>query len=60
MSIYGPLETWKIVYYPKDMTGGVMGVALVEASCHQQAMYTFCQQYAGEYRTVDKCEKLLK
>lgn len=60
MSYYGPLETWKIVYYPKVLQGGQMGVALVEADCHQQAMYTFQQQYAGQYSTVAKCEKLLK
>ncbi len=24
-------ETWKIVYYPKILSNGVMGVALVEA-----------------------------
>jgi hypothetical protein len=60
MSYYGPLETWKVVYYPNDMTGGKMGVALVEADCRQQAMYTFQQQYAGQYRTVSTCEKLLK
>jgi hypothetical protein len=42
------------------MTGGQMGVALIEADCHQQAMFTFQQQYAGEFRTVAKCEKLIK
>ena len=60
MGYYGPLETWKIVYFPKDMTGGVRGVALVEADCRQQAMYTFMQQYKGQYTTVEKCEKLIK
>ncbi|MBE6748946.1 MAG: hypothetical protein E7557_06925 [Ruminococcaceae bacterium] len=60
MNYYGPSETWKIVYYPKDMSGGQMGVALIEADSHQQAMFTFQQQYAGEFRTVAKCEKLIK
>lgn len=60
MSYYGPLETWKVTYYPKDMIGGKMGVALVEADCRQQAMFTFRQQYAGQFTTVSKCEKLLK
>ena len=56
---YGPLETWKIVYYPKELNGGTMGVALVEADCHQQAMRTFSQQYAGQYSTIQSCKKLL-
>ncbi len=56
---YGPLETWKIVYVPKVMNGGMVGVALVEADCRQQAMYTFAQQYAGQYATVSECKKLL-
>jgi hypothetical protein len=59
MSYYGPLETWKIVYCPTTLNGGVRGVALVEADCHQQAMRTFAQQYAGQYSTIEKCEKLL-
>lgn len=58
MSFYGKTETWKIVYYPKVMNGGLRGVALVEAATRQQAMYTFQQQYAGQYHTVDSCTKL--
>ena len=57
--MYGPAETWKIVYYPKELNGGMMGVALVEADCHQQAMRTFAQQYAGQYSTIQSCKKLL-
>ena len=57
---YGPLETWKVVYYPKVLDAGRMGVALVEADCRQQAMFTFQQQYAGQYSTVKSCEKLIK
>lgn len=60
MSYYGPLETWKIVYNPVVKNGGMMGVALVEADCHQQAMYAFSQQYSGQYTTVASCTKLLK
>ena len=60
MGYYGPLETWKITYYPKNVNGGIMGVALVEADCRQQDMYTFQQMYAGQYHTVAKCEKLIK
>lgn len=59
MSYYGPLETWKVVYVPKVMNGGVRGVALVEADCRQMAMRTFMQQYAGQYHTVESCNKLL-
>lgn len=56
---YGPTETWKIVYYPAVANGGMVGVALVEADTHQQAMYNFRQQYAGQYSTVQSCQKLL-
>ena len=56
---YGPLVTWKIVYYPKVLNGGMMGVAFVEADCHQQAMYTFSRQYAGQYSTIQSCTRLL-
>ncbi len=59
MSFYGVWETWKIVYYPKEMSGGVRGVALVEAGDRSHAMYTFQQQYAGQYTTVISCEKLM-
>lgn len=58
MGYYGPLETFKITYYPPMPNGGIMGVAFVEADCRRQALYTFSQQYAGQYTTVYKCEKL--
>lgn len=51
-------KTWKIVYVPKQMNGGIRGVALIEAETHQMAMYTFQQQYAGQYSTVESCKKL--
>jgi hypothetical protein len=53
------METWKVVYNMKNSTGGVMGVALVEADCHQQAICAFRQQYAGQYTTIQSCKKLL-
>jgi hypothetical protein len=59
MSFYGKYETWKIVYVPKVMNGGMRGVALVEAGDHHHAMYTFSQQYAGQYTVVESCTKLL-
>ena len=59
MCYYGPMETWKIVYYPKVANAGMMGVALVEADSHQSAMYTFQEQYAGQYSTIESCRKLL-
>lgn len=59
MSFYGPTETWKIVYFPKMLNGGMRGVALIEAPDHHAAMYTFQQQYAGQYHTVESCTKLL-
>jgi hypothetical protein len=51
-------KTWKVVYVPREMNGGIRGVALVEAETHQMAMYTFQQQYAGQYFTVESCKKL--
>ena len=59
---YGPLETWKIVYLPpvEKMSGGYRGVAFVEADCRQMAMQAFREQYAGQYTTVESCEKLIK
>ena len=56
---YGPLVTWKVLYYPINRGTGEVGVALVEADCHQQAMYTFSRQYAGQYTTIISCKKLL-
>lgn len=58
MSFYGPTETWKIVYVPKILNGGMRGVALVEATDRHHAMYTFNQQYAGQFHTVESCTKL--
>lgn len=52
------MTTWKIVYFPKVLNGGMRGVALVEAMTKHQAMYTFGQQYAGQYHTVESCTKL--
>ena len=58
MAFYGVWDTWKIVYIPKEMNGGVRGVAIVEAGDRGHAMQTFREQYAGEYSTVETCEKL--
>ena len=54
-----PTCTWKIVYVPPQLNGGIRGVALVEAISRQDAMFTFQQQYAGQYHTIETCEKLL-
>lgn len=51
-------KTWKIVYCPKVMNGGIRGVALVEADTRQWAIYTFQQMYAGQYHTIDTCTQL--
>ena len=58
MSFYGKWETWKIVYVPKVMNGGMRGVALVEAGDRAHAMYVFQQQYAGKYFTIYRIEKV--
>lgn len=51
-------KIWKVTYSPKILNGGIRGVALVEADTKQMAMYTFQQQYAGQYHTIEKCEEL--
>ena len=58
MAFYGTTSTWKIVYSPKELNGGRLGVALIEAYDHHHAMYTFQQEYAGEYFTIQSCTKL--
>ena len=60
MAFYGKWETWKIIYIPKEMNGGVRGVALVEAGDKHHAMQTFREQDSGQYTTVESCEKLFK
>lgn len=60
MGNLGPTKTWKIVYVPKVMNGGMRGVAFVEADTKHWAMYTFKQQYAGQYLTIETCEELFK
>ena len=57
--MFGKYETWKIVYIPLVMNNGARGVALVEAVDRQHAMNQFQNQYAGQYHTVESCQKLL-
>lgn len=59
MSFYGKYTTWKIVYVPTVMNNGQRGVALVEAADQQHAMNQFMNQYAGQYFTIESCQKLL-
>jgi hypothetical protein len=61
MGYYGPLETWKVVYFLPSSQWGMnnTGVAFVEADSRQMAMQTFMEQYSGEYSTVKSCQKLL-
>ena len=59
MSIYGKYDTYKIVYYPRYLDNGRMGVALVEAGNWSHAMTLFQEQYAGQFSTIQSCEKLL-
>ena len=56
----GPTRTWRITYYPKTLNGGIRGVALIEADTKHMAMFTFQQLYAGQYRTIERCEELIK
>ena len=50
--------TWKIVYIPKVMSNGSRGVALVEALDRNHAMCQFQREYAGQFHTVESCNKL--
>lgn len=58
MSFYGVWETWKIVYTPINSTGGVRGVAFVEAGDSGHAMQVFREQNAGEFFVVNSIKKL--
>lgn len=58
MSFYGVWETWKIVYMPINSTGGMRGVAFVEAGDRPHAMQVFREQYKGQYFTVESIKKL--
>ena len=49
--------TWKIVYTPKVMNGGVRGLAFVEAATRSEAIYAFQMQYAGQYSTIERVEQ---
>ena len=59
MGFYGKWETWKIVYTPKVMNGGMKGVALVEAGDRAHAISVLQKQYAGQFFTIESCTKLL-
>ena len=58
MGFYGVWETWKIVYVPKVMNGGIRGVAFVEAGDRGHAMQVFREQYKGKYTIVESIKKL--
>ena len=58
MGFHGKWETWKIVYVPKPMNGGIRGIAFVEGGDRAHAMQTFRQLYACQYITVESCQKL--
>ena len=60
MMYVGKPELWQVTYYPANLNCITMGVALVMADCHQTAMQAFREQYAGQYRTIFKCERLMK
>lgn len=60
MSFYGKWETWKVVYVPKVLNGGVRGVALVEAGDRAHAMQVFREQYSEQYQVVESCDPLFR
>ena len=55
--MFGKTETFKVVYSPKILNGGMRGVAFIEAHSQSEASFFFQQQYAGQYHTIDKIEK---
>ena len=60
MGIYGKYETYKIVYIlpPHLQNNGARGVAFIEAGDKWHAMGIFQQQYAGQFHTIESCEKV--
>jgi hypothetical protein len=53
--------TWKVVYFlpGNQWSGGnIRGVALIEAESRQDASFAFQRQYAGQFSTIEKIEKL--
>lgn len=50
-------HTWKVVYVPQVMNGGMRGVAFVEAATKAEASWTFKQLYAGQFFTIERIEK---
>lgn len=61
MSLFGKYETWKVVYIlpPAQQNNGAKGVALIEATDRAHALGIFMREYAGQFHTIDTCEKLL-
>jgi hypothetical protein len=61
MSFYGKWDTWKVVYQlPPSMRSGFnqKGVALVEAGDRAHASSVFKEQYAGQFFTIERIEKV--
>ena len=58
MKMFGKTNTWKVVYYPKVLNAGIMGVAFVEAENWSAAMYSFQCQYAGQFHTIQSCTEV--
>ena len=59
MKMFGKTKTWKVVYYPKVLNAGIMGVAFIEAVTRSDAIYSFQCQYAGQFHTVQSCTEIL-
>ena len=56
--MFGKTKTWKVVYYPKILNNGIMGVAFIEAETRSEAIYSFQVQYAGQFYTISSCTEL--
>ena len=58
--MFGQTKTWKVVYHlpPEKQNGGIMGVAFIEAVSRFEAIFSFQQQYSGQFFTIDSCTEV--
>ena len=52
------MKTWKIIYYPKVLSNGTMGVAFIVAYSSTAAVAAFQEQYAGQFHTIKSVEEV--
>jgi hypothetical protein len=52
------LESCLFSAWQSVVWGNIRGVALIEAESRQDASFAFQRQYAGQFSTIEKIEKL--